>query len=226
MLLLPGDQKADGTLVGWISANLHRIEAAGAGGDITMHLTAEKPIVVRQRPLMFLAFVAGGVLFLVFPWTLDLQAPIWMRLFWTALGLMVFTVGIVGFKFARIGMAIDQQGIWLLGWSMPPRLLLVSWDEIEGVRILQWTDPKGDHEGIVLGVGPEAFAAITKGRVDASRRRKAIEEHLGLIPWEYPILLEHSEWIWSPKSVVAAIDECVREPSSRSLLGALEPDNR
>lgn len=130
-----------------------------------------KPILVRQRPLTFYAFIAGGVFFLVFPWVLVGEAPLWAKLFWNALGLLSIVVGLLGLKYLRLALVIDQDGLRFLSWSMPLRRVLVHWDEIEGVEHAHWTDIEGENEAIVLGLTEEVLAKVTSGKEYVDRIR-------------------------------------------------------
>jgi len=56
-------------------------------------MISSRPIyIVRQHAVVSVAFLAAGLLFCVFPWFVELDAPLWARLVWTGIGIVAFTV--------------------------------------------------------------------------------------------------------------------------------------
>ena len=142
------------------------------------------------------------------------------------MGMLAIAVGLLGLKYLQLALVIDQDGIRLLSWttsSMSPRRVLVPWDEIEGVELVNWADIEGDYEAIVLGLTQEAYAKVTGGRPCIDRIRASFEKVCGPTRWEQPFILVPNDWDHTASTLVDTIDRAVRKPEFRSSLGKFAP---
>jgi hypothetical protein len=185
-------------------------------------------VVVRQRPLVFIVVIVVGVLFFVFPWLAQRVAgsSLWVRLLFSGLGLAALAVGISGWRHLRIGLVIDQHGVWCTGFRFRG-YTVIAWDDIEDVRLVWWSDLEGHYEAVLLDVSQESYPYESKQQ--RTDYRLELESAIGSIDFFNPLLLHHEEWKWAPAEVVELVQQCTTEPQQRKKLGTFKqptPDRR
>lgn len=171
---------------------------------------------VRQRPLVFIVFVVGGLLLCIFPWTIIGGGDaILARLVISIIGLVSVAAGLVGWKTARIGLVADRRGIWCSGYFVVKKAF-VPWDAMVGVRKVTWSSFEGEHEGVLIGLTDQA---IHPGGVNSARFcQSELQRLIGNHDFSHPLLLYHDEWDWRPDEFVAFASRYIKDAVARELL--------
>ena len=171
-------------------------------------------VVARQGKAGLLVPVMVGLfliaLGIISPWSPPTFA--WWSLLlsaWFCLGGAFFAfVGWRNWRPGGAGLMLDEQGLW---WKYGS-LHLLRWDQIVGVKPVQWTNEGDEEQGLILGLrsdGPlEPPEAAWFSTGDLQRR-------FGPLPWEHMVLLYDESWRWNPDEVKVDIEKSLVEPSIR-----------
>lgn len=165
-------------------------------------------IVARQKLLGLLMPLGCGVLLLA----MGILMPWQVRPFsgWIALLSTWFVLGGVFFAFVGwrcwypkgIGLMLDQQGIWWkrggsIGFGKHNDFVLLRWDQIIGVQLVQWTEQGGEVEALIVGLADDHPFAQREVDVVVDGLRR----HCKTVPWTHVIGIYDENWTWNPKAV-------------------------
>jgi hypothetical protein len=152
-------------------------------------------------------FCIGGFI----PWAL--RPFSWFVLLlsgWFCLGGVVITVaGLRGWFPAGIGLILDREGLW---WKRG-RLHLLRWEDIAGVKLVEWSSEGVEEQGLLVGLMEGA-----KGPLDPSEMSwlsDQLKRQFGPLPWQKVIMLHHEKWQWNPTQIVATLEASLADPAMR-----------
>lgn len=129
---------------------------------------------------------------------------------WFCLGGVVITVaGWMKWRPRGIGLTLDRQGLW---WKFG-RLRLLRWDDIAGVRPVQWTDEGVEEHGLLVGLKERAQDPLAPSEM--KWLSDELKKKWGSLPWPKVVILHDEKWQWNPTEVLAAIEASLADPTVR-----------
>ncbi|MHB0958275.1 MAG: hypothetical protein ACYC0X_12415 [Pirellulaceae bacterium] len=176
-------------------------------------------VVARQKLSVLLMPLGGGVIL----FSLAVSIPWLIKPFcgWILLLSVWFCLGGVLFAFAGwrswqpqgIGLMLDKHGLWwkydfTFAWWRH-ELLLVRWDQIIGVQLVQWIEQGDEEYGLVVGLRDNGPLGLAETALIAEDVRK----RFAFVPWDRTILLHDENWMWEPQSVMAYIQQALSDPT-------------
>ncbi len=166
------------------------------------------PYVVRQEITAFIVPCAAGALFVIAPFFPEFGGPIWIRISSVLMGMVAITVGCFGYRLSRIGVRLDEAGIWTCGLSIG-QLKLIPWTAIVQVRKITFNSPEGEHEGVLVGINtPDCYPF---GEQHAERGKQELSRLIGPIEFPCAVLLNHDEWDWDIDEFLNLAQQCLND---------------
>jgi hypothetical protein len=191
-----------------------------------MPVAEPRLIVVKNQtaPTVSFGFLAGGIILLSFPYCFgDNECPLWVKLLCYALGGLAIMTGLFAWRYARFEFVLDRQGLWCQG-QVFRGLVLVPWDDVVSARLIHLTTPRGELEGTLVGLQPDARHPL--GGKGPECMRRWLEANIGPVDFPNPVVVgfdEDAETDWTLSKIVEQIRRCLSQPEERAQLAFYRP---